>query len=66
MIKGFAEETSPLNDYELRTLLPVILEGLKNKQGKRNAVTRRARRSAFICIFQSLHVVKRLASAIDP
>lgn len=39
MIKGFAEETSPLNDYELRTLLPVILEGLKNKQGKRNAVT---------------------------
>lgn len=39
MIKGFSNETSPLNDYELRTLLPVILEGLKNKQGKRNAVT---------------------------
>ena len=39
MIKGFSNETSPLNDYELRVLLPVILEGLKNKQGKRNAVT---------------------------
>lgn len=39
MIKGFSNETSPLNDYELRVLLPVILEGLKDKQGKRNAVT---------------------------
>lgn len=39
MIKGFSNETSPLNDYELRVLLPVILAGLKNKQGKRNAVT---------------------------
>lgn len=25
MIKGFSNETSPLNDYELRVLLPVIL-----------------------------------------
>ena len=39
MIKGFSNETSPLNDYELRVLLPVILAGLKDKQGKRNAVT---------------------------
>ena len=39
MIKGFSNETSPLNDYELRILLPVILAGLKDKQGKRNAVT---------------------------
>ena len=39
MIKGFSNETSPLNDYELRGLLPVILAGLKDKQGKRNAVT---------------------------
>lgn len=39
MIKGFSNETSPLNDYELRVLLPVIVQGLKNKQGKRNAVT---------------------------
>lgn len=39
MIKGFSNETSPLNDYELRVLLPVILQGLKDKQGKRNAVT---------------------------
>ena len=39
MIKGFSNETSPLNDYELRVLLPVILAGLKDKQGKRHAVT---------------------------
>lgn len=39
MIKGFSNETSPLNDYQLRVLLPVILAGLKDKQGKRNAVT---------------------------
>lgn len=39
MIKGFSNETSPLNDYELHVLLPVILAGLKDKQGKRNAVT---------------------------
>lgn len=39
MIKGFSNETSPLYDYELRVLLPVILAGLKDKQGKRNAVT---------------------------
>ena len=39
MIKGFSNETGPLNDYELRVLLPVILAGLKDKQGKRNAVT---------------------------
>ena len=39
MIKGFSNETSPLNDYEIRVLLPVILAGLKDKQGKRNAVT---------------------------
>lgn len=39
MIKGFSNETSPLNDYELRVLLPVILAGLKDKQGKRNSVT---------------------------
>lgn len=41
MIKGFSNETSPLNDYELRVLLPVILAGLKDKHGKRNAVTNR-------------------------
>jgi len=31
MIKGFSNETSPLNEYELRVLLPVILAGLKGK-----------------------------------
>lgn len=39
MIKGFADETKPINDYELNVLLPVILAGLKTKTGKNNAVT---------------------------
>ena len=39
MIKGFSEQTSPMTEYETKVLLPVILQGLKDKQGKRNAVT---------------------------
>jgi hypothetical protein len=39
MIKGFSEQTSPMTEYETTVLLPVILQGLKDKQGKRNAVT---------------------------
>lgn len=30
-IKGFDNETQPLNEYEETTLLPLILEGLKTK-----------------------------------
>lgn len=41
MIKGFDNETSPLTEYEEKTLLPVILRGLKTKIGKTNAVTNR-------------------------
>jgi len=33
MIKGFEEQTAPLTDYELVTLLPVIVYGLKFKVG---------------------------------
>lgn len=39
MIKGFDNETQPLTEYELKQVLPVILEGLKTKIGKANAVT---------------------------
>ncbi len=39
MLTGFTNETAPLTDYERDILLPVVLEGLQTKQGKRNAVT---------------------------
>lgn len=39
MIKGFSEETQPLTEYERKVILPIILEGLKAKIGKANAVT---------------------------
>lgn len=39
MIKGFSEETQPLTEYERKVILPIILEGLKTKIGKANAVT---------------------------
>ena len=35
MIKGFDQQTQPLSEYEENTLLPVILQGLKTKQGKK-------------------------------
>ena len=41
MIKGFDQQTQPLSEYEENVLLPVILQGLKTKQGKKNAVTNR-------------------------
>jgi hypothetical protein len=39
MIKGFSEETQPLTEYERKVILPIILESLKTKIGKANAVT---------------------------
>ena len=39
MIKGFDNETQPLTEYERSVILPIILEGLKTKIGKANAVT---------------------------
>lgn len=41
MIKGFNKETAPLNDYEVRVLLPVLIAGLKTKTGRKNAATNR-------------------------
>lgn len=39
MIKGFSKETAPLNEYETRVLLPVLIAGLKTKNGSDNAAT---------------------------
>lgn len=39
MIKGFEEQTQPLNDYERDTLLPLIVRGLSTKLGARLAIT---------------------------
>jgi len=38
MIRGFEEQTEALSEYELDTLLPVIVNGLKVKIGAENAV----------------------------
>lgn len=39
MIKGFKDQTQPLNDYEQNKLLPIVIMGLREKKGKENAVT---------------------------
>ena len=38
MLNGFTEETKPLTDYEKVTLLPIMIQGLMDKQGKHKAV----------------------------
>ncbi len=40
-IENFKSYTKPLTDYEVNTLVPVIIKGLKNHQGKDNAITSR-------------------------
>lgn len=39
MIKGFEIQTEQLNEYELNTLLPVIVRGLRTKIGSQHAIT---------------------------
>jgi hypothetical protein len=39
MIKGFDQETQPLNDYEMGVLLPLLVRGLRTKIGRENDVT---------------------------
>lgn len=41
MIKGFTSETAPLSEYEENVILPLVLQGLRTKIGKKNAVTNR-------------------------
>ena len=42
MITNFQVETQELNEYELKTLLPVVVRGLETKRGKENAITNKA------------------------
>lgn len=42
MIKGFEDVTSPLSEYEEKTLLPVFIRGLITKVGKDNSITNSA------------------------
>lgn len=39
MIKGFEIETADLNEYELKTLMPVVARGLAAHVGRENSVT---------------------------
>ena len=39
MLKGFEEYTAPLDEYEQKVLLPLLIQGLKTKVGKENAIT---------------------------
>ena len=41
MIKGFNSETAPLTEQEEKVILPLVLQGLRKKVGKANAVTNR-------------------------
>lgn len=38
MIKGFDQETQPLNDYETGVLLPLLVRGLRTKIGREDAI----------------------------
>ena len=49
MLKGFEVQTEPLTEYEENELLPIIILGFTDKQGKEKAVT-------------NSHICKRLKS----
>ena len=42
MITNFEDRTKELNEYELDTLLPIVVKGLNTKQGKDKAITNSA------------------------
>lgn len=42
MINGFTEQTEPLTEYEVETLLPQLVRGLRTKIGKSMSVTNKA------------------------
>lgn len=41
-IQTFKTYTKPLSDYEINTLVPVIIKGLQRHQGKDNSITSRS------------------------
>jgi hypothetical protein len=55
MITNFERETHELTEYELNTLLPIILKGLSTKIGKHNAITNKAICKAMDTIGHKLH-----------
>ena len=42
MIQGFTEQTEPLTEYEVETLLPQLVRGLRTKVGRAMSVTNKA------------------------
>ena len=42
MIQGFSKQTEPLTEYEVQTLLPQLVRGLRTKVGKAMSVTNKA------------------------
>ena len=42
MIQGFSEQTEPLTEYEVETLLPQLVRGLRTKVGRSMSVTNKA------------------------
>lgn len=50
MINGFEEITHELTEYEIKTILPKVVTGLKTKIGDKNAVTNK-----HICDAFTLH-----------
>lgn len=46
MLKGFEEETAPLNEQELR-LVPMFVKGLETKLGAKRAITNKAMAAGF-------------------
>jgi len=39
MLKGFEEETHELTEYELKNIVPILVEGLNKRKGKIKAIT---------------------------
>ena len=44
MLKGFEEQTTELTEYELKNIVPILIQGFYTKIGKEKAVT-----NSFIC-----------------
>jgi hypothetical protein len=39
MIKGFEDVVPDLTEYEIKNIIPVVVQGLRTKRGKSNAIT---------------------------
>jgi hypothetical protein len=52
MIEGFRDETEELNEHELRTVVPLVVRGLKVRIGKDNAITNKVMLAGLLDNFQ--------------